>query len=78
MNSMDYLRISPLINDCPNCGNQIVGNGEGTLEVDDNVISRTCKCGFNFKYDVNTGVIKKKIKQVINEAIKSCNKSGNN
>lgn len=78
MNSMDYLRISPLINDCPNCGNRFVGNGEGTLEVDDNIIKRTCKCGFNFRYDVNTGVSKKKIKQVINEAIKSCNKSGNN
>ncbi|WP_241752246.1 DUF3797 domain-containing protein [Bacillus thuringiensis] len=44
---MYFLRISPLINDCPNCGNQFVGNGEGTLEVDDNIVKRTCKCGFN-------------------------------
>ncbi|WP_249365242.1 DUF3797 domain-containing protein [Bacillus cereus] len=66
---MDFLRISPLINDCPNCGNQFVGKGQGTLEVDDNIIKRTCKCGFKFKYSVNNGVSKKKIKQVIDEAL---------
>ncbi|MBU7316007.1 DUF3797 domain-containing protein [Paenibacillus oleatilyticus] len=32
-----------------------MGNGKGTLEVDDNIIKRTCKCGFNFVYDVNKG-----------------------
>lgn len=69
MNAMDFLRISPLINDCPNCGNQFVGNGQGTLEVDENIVKRTCKCGFNFEYDVNNGVSKKKIKQVIDEAL---------
>jgi len=69
MNAMYFLRISPLINDCPNCSNQFVGNGEGTLEVDENIVKRTCKCGFNFEYDVNNGVSKKKIKQVIVEAL---------
>ncbi|PFH81650.1 hypothetical protein COI81_28970 [Bacillus cereus] len=69
MNAMDFLRISPLINDCPNCGNQFVGNGQGTLEVDDNIIKRTCKCGFNFEYDVEDGTSKAKIKKAVGEAL---------
>lgn len=69
MNAMYFLRIAPLINDCPNCGNQFVGNGEGTLEVNDNMVKRTCKCGFNFEYDVNNGTSKPKIKKAINESL---------
>lgn len=70
MNAMDYLRVAPLINDCPNCGNEFVGNGQGTLEVDDNLVKRTCKCGFNLEYDVNNGTTKKRIKQAIDEALR--------
>lgn len=70
MNAMDFLRISPFINDCPSCGNEFVGNGEGTLNVDDNIVERTCKCGFAFKYDVNNGTTKEKIKKAIDEALK--------
>jgi transcription elongation factor Elf1 len=70
MNSMDYLRVAPFINDCPNCGNQFVGNGQGTLEVDNNIVKRTCKCGFNFEYDIINGTSKKKIKQAIDVVLK--------
>lgn len=70
MNINDYLRITPFINDCPNCGNGLVGNGEGTLKVDDNIVERTCKCGFKFEYDVNKGTSKNQIKQAIEEALK--------
>ena len=69
MNVMDYLRVAPLINDCPNCKNGIVGNGEGTLIVDENIVERTCKCGFNFKYDVNNGTGKAKVKKAIDEVL---------
>lgn len=31
---------------CPECGNQYLGNGEGSIEIDDNKFRRTCKCGF--------------------------------
>ncbi|MDA7028626.1 DUF3797 domain-containing protein [Bacillus sp. CLL-7-23] len=68
---MDYLRVAPLINDCPNCKNEEIGNGEGTLNIDDNTVQRTCKCGFNFKYDVNNGTDKTKIKNSIDEALKN-------
>ncbi len=67
----DYLRVAPLINDCPKCGNGLVGNGQGTLNVDDNLIKRTCKCGFDFEYDVNNGTSKAKIKKAIDEALKA-------
>ncbi|MFC5775168.1 DUF3797 domain-containing protein [Ectobacillus antri] len=70
MNVMIYLKVAPLINDCPNCGNQFVGNGQGTLEVDDNIIKRTCKCDFSFEYDVNNGIEKKKVKLAIDEVLK--------
>lgn len=70
MNVMAYLKVSPHINDCPNCGNQFVGNGQGTLVVDDNIVKRTCKCGFDFEYDVNNGTEKKKVKLAIDEALK--------
>ena len=31
---------------CPECGNQYIGNGEGTLEIDDGIFRRSCKCGW--------------------------------
>lgn len=71
MNAMDFLRISPFINDCPNCGNEYIGNGQGTLNVDDNIVERTCKCGFNFKYDVANGTSKAKIKKAIDEVLRN-------
>lgn len=74
MNAMLFVQVSPLINDCPNCGNDLIGNGEGTLEVDDSLIKRTCNCGFNFKYDVNKGTSKKKIKQAIEESLNKLTK----
>lgn len=69
MNAMDYVRIAPFINDCPSCGNQMVGNGQGSIEVNDNVVKRKCKCGFNFEYDSNNGTTKAKIKKAIKETL---------
>lgn len=71
MNVMIYLAVAPMINDCPNCGNSLVGNGEGTLKIDDDIVERTCKCGFDFTYDVTKGTSKKQIKEAIKEALDS-------
>lgn len=68
MNAHDYLRVAPFINDCPTCGNDIVGKDEGVLEVKDNWISRSCKCGFHFAYDVNQGTTRAKIKKAVEAA----------
>lgn len=69
MNAMDYLRVAPLINDCPNCGSDNVDDGQGSIGVDGNIVRRTCECGFNFVYDVNNGTTKAKIKKAIAEAL---------
>lgn len=53
-------------NECPRCGNDEIGNGEGTLEIDEDKFVRTCKCGwrveeielFQEKFD---GRIKKQV-----------------
>lgn len=75
MNAMEYLRIAPLFNDCPNCGNDKVGGGEGGLNVDDNTFKRSCKCGFVIEYDVTKGAhSKKKIKEFIADELKKFNK----
>ncbi|MBP1040394.1 DUF3797 domain-containing protein [Vagococcus sp. BWB3-3] len=41
-------------NDCPACGNNRVGNGEGSLIVEDDVFKRTCKCGWSIIVDERT------------------------
>lgn len=69
MNAMDYLRIAPFVNDCPNCGSDLLGNGQGTYELKDNTIKRSCKCGFKFEYDSRNGTTKTKIKQAIDKAL---------
>lgn len=36
---------------CPQCGNNKVGNGQGTLEITEEHFIRTCKCGFKVTID---------------------------
>ena len=46
---MNYKVSMELINryaDCPKCGNEHIGNGQGGLIVDDDIFKRWCKCGF--------------------------------
>lgn len=46
---MDFRKALELLqkyNECPKCGNDEIGNGEGTLEVDEDKFVRTCKCGW--------------------------------
>jgi len=69
MDVRDFLIISRLINDCPNCGSDLIGDGEGSLEVKNNIIQRTCKCGFKFEYDSSNGANRKIIKKAISDAL---------
>lgn len=69
MNVVDYLNVSKHINSCPNCGSDLLGEGYGTLRVEDSTIERTCECGFKFNYDVANGIKPKQIKQAIDEAL---------
>ena len=36
---------------CPECGNEMLGNGEGKLLIDEDVFTRECKCGWSIKID---------------------------
>lgn len=65
----DYLRIAPFINDCPNCGSGQLGENEGALEVKNNLMMRTCKCGFDFTYDADNGTTRAKIKKAVTQAV---------
>lgn len=75
MNAMDYLRIAPFLNDCPNCGydnvgtNEKIGEFHGALNVEDNLFTRKCRCGFEVTVDSNKGTTKKVIKKQIDDAL---------
>ncbi|NFO86475.1 DUF3797 domain-containing protein [Clostridium botulinum] len=51
---MTFDRSLELINKytkCPECENEMVGNGEGKLIVEDDIFIRECKCGWSVKID---------------------------
>jgi hypothetical protein len=74
MNAMDYLRIAPFLNDCPNCkygnvGTDKTGEFHGALNVDDNLFTRKCRCGFEVTVDSNKGTTKKVIQYQIDQVL---------
>ncbi|EEM44314.1 DUF3797 domain-containing protein [Bacillus cereus] len=51
---MDAWKTLELMNEygkCNKCGNEIIGDGEGILEVEDGRFKRTCKCGWNVEIE---------------------------
>lgn len=36
---------------CPECGNKFIGNGSGTLAIEDTYFFKSCKCGWKVKVD---------------------------
>ncbi|MBN1079291.1 DUF3797 domain-containing protein [Clostridium botulinum] len=51
---MTFDRSLELINKytkCSECGNEMVGNGEGKLIIEDDLFIRECKCGWSIKID---------------------------
>lgn len=43
---------------CPECGNELLGNRQGTLLIKDETFYRSCKCGFSIKLDSNMKEVK--------------------
>ena len=37
---------------CPKCGSDKIGNGAGTLTIDEDIFTRSCRCGWEVKVDV--------------------------
>lgn len=76
MDVMDYLRITPFLNNCPHCGHGQVGTNDstgefhGALLIEDNLFTRKCKCGFKITIDSNESTSKKDVKVKINDELK--------
>lgn len=68
MNINDFSRVAKEVNNCPNCKSDRIGGEEGTLLVDENIFTRTCKCGFSFIYDVEKGTQRTKVRAAVKEA----------
>lgn len=64
MNINDSLELMEKYAECPKCGNDKLGNGEGTLNIEDIVFERTCKCGYLVKVDKRIKVIASATKRV--------------
>lgn len=50
MNARASLELLNKYSNCKECGSDKVGNGEGTLEINDDVFKRTCKCGWEVEF----------------------------
>ncbi|EEM10541.1 DUF3797 domain-containing protein [Bacillus pseudomycoides] len=53
VNVVSTLKLTRKYAECPECGNDKVGNGEGALEINDDIFKRTCKCGWNIEVKEN-------------------------
>jgi hypothetical protein len=64
MNIVDSTELMKKYSKCEECGNEFVGNGEGTLEIENNVFKRTCKCGWSVTVDKRIKIIASATKRV--------------
>lgn len=46
MNLDECLELTKKYSNCPKCGNNKIGNGEGGLLIEDLTFDRWCKCGW--------------------------------
>jgi len=58
MNAMKLLDMLYKYNNCPECGNNKIGNGSGAIIVEEDTFTRKCKCGFEITTDEDGKEIK--------------------
>ncbi|MBY2272868.1 DUF3797 domain-containing protein [Clostridioides difficile] len=51
MKMINVLKLSAMYCFCPKCGSDELGEGEGSLIVDEYTFHRKCKCGFDIIVD---------------------------
>lgn len=51
MNFLKSMELMEKYCDCPKCGNEYIGNGQGGMTVEDDTFRRWCKCGFDITVD---------------------------
>jgi hypothetical protein len=49
MNALKTIELLRKYAKCQDCGNDVVSNGEGGIEVTDLTFKRTCKCGWSIE-----------------------------
>jgi hypothetical protein len=47
MNAWKSVELLRKYSKCKNCGSEDVGNGEGSVEINEDTFKRTCKCGWS-------------------------------
>lgn len=52
MNALKAVELLRKYNTCPDCESEKVGNGEGSVEIEEDVFKRKCKCGWMVKIKV--------------------------
>lgn len=59
MNIVKSVALMKKFNNCLACGSSTVGNGSGSVHVEDGTFYRSCKCGWSIKTDEDGKEIKK-------------------
>lgn len=64
MNIVDSMELIKKYGKCEECGSDLIGNGEGTLEIEENIFKRTCKCGWSVTVDKRIKIVATATKKV--------------
>lgn len=64
MKLVDSMELMKRYSKCEKCGSELIGNGEGTLEIENNVFKRSCKCGWSVTVDKRIKIVASATKKV--------------
>lgn len=59
MNISKSMNLIKKYENCPKCGNDKLGKNQGGLILEENTLTRFCKCGFDKTVDENDNEVKK-------------------
>lgn len=65
MNMLKSIELMDKYGECPDCGNEMIGNGQGGIVVEDGTFRRFCKCGFDITTDEDGKILNIKSKTII-------------
>lgn len=58
MNVVKSIKLMKKFNNCKSCGSEKVGNGSGTISIENETFYRSCKCGWSIKTDEDGNEVK--------------------
>ena len=58
MNALKSIDLMNKYVDCPCCGNEYIGNGQGGIIIEDDTFRRWCKCGYDITIDEDDNILK--------------------